>query len=94
MTSAAGEVMPNPEPTGRWSGAISILARVDSFERSSLPQVLLQHLRGLVQGIAHGRHLADRVEQPVVVDEVFVASDGDVYPGGIEFARIGQPFFA
>jgi hypothetical protein len=36
----------------------------------ALPQVFLQHLRGLVQGVPHRRHLADRVEQPVVVDQV------------------------
>ena len=43
------------------------------------------HLRGLVQGVAHGGRLADRVEQSVVVNEVFVADDDDV-PTLAEFA--------
>src|SRR5262245_39622041 len=57
-------------------------------------QVLLQHLRCLMQRVTHSRNLADCVEQSVVVNEVFVAHAGDINTGRVELARIGQPFIA
>ena len=39
---------------------------------AGLFQVLFQHLRNLMEGVADGGHVAYGVEETVVVDEVFV----------------------
>src|SRR5262249_45424118 len=57
-------------------------------------QVLFQRLRGLVQRVAHGGHLADRVEETVIVNQVFVAHYRYVHTGEIQLARVSQALVA
>ena len=56
--------------------------------------MLPQRFGGLMQGVAHGGHLADGVEQAVVVNEIFVAHDRCVHAGGVEMARVSEALVA
>lgn len=64
-----------------------------NWERTRSFEVLLQRLGSLMEGVANRRHLADRIQPPVVVDEIFGARDGDIHPSGIEVACVSQALF-
>jgi hypothetical protein len=77
-------------PTGSVSrrgaaGALSIFARATDCASF---QLLLQHLRGLMQRVAHRRHLANRIEEAVIVDQILVTGDRNVHIPDIKLARM------
>src|SRR5262245_51522258 len=79
------------------AGSLSWLALADGkadFKTAMLAevsfQVLLQYLRGLVQRVAHRGHLADRAEETVIVNQVFVAHYRDVHAGEIQVERVSH----
>ena len=47
-----------------------------------------------MERVAHGGYLTDRVEQTVVVDQIFVAHDCCVHTGGIEMSRVREALVA
>ena len=47
-----------------------------------------------MQRVADCGHLADRIQQTVVVNEVFIAHGGHIHTSGIQLACVRQAFFA
>ena len=73
------------------------LNKLQGHDVSRLPvsiQVLLQRVAGLTDRGTDGRHIAECVEQAVVVNQAVVAGHGDLHAGLVELAAVGFAFVA